>query len=291
MSLYSDMSPKTHPFAPNDPLEAVWRALSDPTRRAILDALREAPLTTGALVDSFPQSRVGVMKHLDVLVAAGLVVVRRQGRERWNHLNPMPLQLMYERWVRPYEAFWAEPLLRFKDSLERPILPPEDVTMTGKTIAPPAPQHVAGITKVELSIPIDAPIERVWRGLVEQVDLWWPREFFASTDPLRMRFDATLGGRLYEEGANGGGVVWYTVIALSPGHSVDLAGHLTAAFGGPAQTILRLALSEQGNQTVLDLTDSVFGNVGERAAATNEEGWRALFEKGFKSFVEAHLDA
>jgi DNA-binding transcriptional ArsR family regulator/uncharacterized protein YndB with AHSA1/START domain len=291
MSLYSDMSPKTHPFVPTDPLEAVWRALSDPTRRAILDSLREAPRTTGALTEAFPQSRVGVMKHLDVLVAAGLVVVRRQGRERWNHLNPIPLQRMYERWVRPYEALWAEPLLRFKESLERPVVPTEEETMTARTIAPPAPQHVAGIMKVELSIHIEAPIERVWRGLVDQVDLWWPRDFFASADPVRMRFDASLGGRLYEEGSDGGGVIWYTVIAVSPGHSVDLAGHLTPAFGGPAQTILRLALSELGKHTVLDLTDSVFGNVGESAAATNEEGWRGLFEKGFKTFVEAHRDA
>ncbi len=290
MLLYSDMSPRTHPLAPSDPLESVWRALSDPTRRALLDVLRAGPRTTGDLVDAFPQSRVGVMKHLDVLVTAGLIVVRREGRERWNHLNAIPLQLMYERWVRPYEAMWAAPLLRLKDSLETSILSPEDPTMTSKTIPSLMPLHVAGIMRVELSIPIEAPIERVWRGLTEQVDLWWPRDFFASRDPLRMRFDANLGGCLYEEGPNGGGVIWYTVIAITPGRSVDLAGHLTAAFGGPSQTILRLALSEQGEHTVLDLTDSVLGNVGERTAATNEEGWRALFETGFKSFVESNRE-
>ena len=58
------------------------------------------------------------MKHLDVLVGAGLGGSRRKGRVRWNHLNAVPLQQMYEHWVRPYEAVWATSLIRFKDATE-----------------------------------------------------------------------------------------------------------------------------------------------------------------------------
>ncbi len=267
-----------------DQLDPIWRALSDPTRRAMLDMLRETPMTTGSLADAFPQSRFAVMKHLDVLVAAGFVVVRRSGRERWNHLNSIPLQTMYERWVRPFEATWAAPLVRFKDTIEKAIPTTEETTMSPSTIGASAPVGNTGIAQVELEIPIAAPIAHVWKALTEQVELWWPPDFFASAEPLRMKFDARLGGLLYEERVHGGGVVWYTVIALDPGVSVTLVGHMTPAFGGPATTILRLALREQGEGTILELSDAVFGKVGTGTA--NEEGWRALFEKAFKEFVE-----
>ena len=95
-----------------DSLAPVFKALSDPTRRAILDLLRERPRTTGELADGFPSSRFAVMKHLRILAAAHMVVVRRRGRERWNHLNAAPLQQLYERWLRSYEAHWSA---RLKD--------------------------------------------------------------------------------------------------------------------------------------------------------------------------------
>src|SRR2546426_761327 len=71
----------------HDDLAPVWKALADPTRRAILDALRKGPRTTGDLCGRFDVTRFAVMKHLAVLEDAGLVLARRQGRERWNHLN------------------------------------------------------------------------------------------------------------------------------------------------------------------------------------------------------------
>jgi DNA-binding transcriptional ArsR family regulator/uncharacterized protein YndB with AHSA1/START domain len=266
-----------------DPLADIWRALSDPTRRSILELLREAPRTTGDLAAAFPQSRFAVMKHLDVLAAVGLVVVRREGRERWNHLNAVPIQQIHERWVRPYEAVWARSLIRFKDAMEH--------SRQEDSMPAAADRSTAGMLKLELEIPIDAPRREVWRILTDEPHRWWPRDFYASAEPKGMRFDATLGGRLYEEAADGGGVVWYTVIGVTPGRSVDLAGHLTVAFGGPAQTLLRLALRDQGERTVLELSDAVIGNVGDRTAATLEEGWRALFEVGFKQFVEGAHNA
>jgi DNA-binding transcriptional ArsR family regulator len=99
--------------------DAVFHALADATRRRLLDELRVAPRTTGALCDLVPgMSRFGVMDHLSVLVGAGLVVVTRRGRERVNHLNPVPIQAMYARWMRPYAAPVAEELLALKGSAE-----------------------------------------------------------------------------------------------------------------------------------------------------------------------------
>ena len=70
----------------------MWKALADETRRAILDILRKSPRTTGELAAQFPVTRFAVMKHLRVLVDAGLVLVERKGRKRWNVLNPVPIR-------------------------------------------------------------------------------------------------------------------------------------------------------------------------------------------------------
>jgi DNA-binding transcriptional ArsR family regulator len=85
--------------------DAVWKALADPTRRAMLDVLREGPRTTGALCRRFRSlSRCGVMKHLGLLEDANLILVQRKGRFRWNHINPTPLKQAYHRWLAPYVA-------------------------------------------------------------------------------------------------------------------------------------------------------------------------------------------
>lgn len=99
--------------------DGVWRALGDPTRRRILDLLRNGALTTGELAAEFPVTRFAVMKHLGVLVDAGLVLVERRGRERFNHLNPVPIQAIYRRWIRPFEKKPADRLLRLKRKVER----------------------------------------------------------------------------------------------------------------------------------------------------------------------------
>jgi DNA-binding transcriptional ArsR family regulator len=102
-----------------DELDAVWKALSDPTRRAILDRLRKAPQTTTELVNAFPHlSRFGVMKHLDVLRSAELVLTREDGRQRMNFLNAVPIREIYERWVSPFQEHWANQLLRLKELVE-----------------------------------------------------------------------------------------------------------------------------------------------------------------------------
>ena len=100
-------------------LDHVWKALSDPTRREILDLLRDGPRQTTEIVDKFPQlSRFGVMKHLEVLREAGLVKTRREGRLRINSLNAAPIREILERWIGKYEAYWSNTLLRVKESAE-----------------------------------------------------------------------------------------------------------------------------------------------------------------------------
>src|SRR5919198_5474264 len=100
-------------------LDGIWKALADPTRRAILDLLREGPHTTTEIVDAFPHlSRFGVMKHIDVLRKAGLIHTREERRQRINSLNVVPIRQIYERWVGRFEELWATHLLRIKEDAE-----------------------------------------------------------------------------------------------------------------------------------------------------------------------------
>ena len=101
-------------------LDRVFKALANPVRRAICDALKLRPLTTKQLCAAFGElDRCTVMQHLKVLESAGLVVPVRKGRERFNYLDAMPIQAIHERWIGPYAAQAAGMLSRLKGELEK----------------------------------------------------------------------------------------------------------------------------------------------------------------------------
>ena len=97
----------------------IWKALGSPHRRALLDALKDGPKTTSALCEVLPRlSRYAVMQHLSVLERAGVVLVRREGRERWNELNAVPIQRELERWLSGFQQASASQLLAFERHLQ-----------------------------------------------------------------------------------------------------------------------------------------------------------------------------
>ncbi len=82
--------------------------------------LVDGPVATGVLATHFPElSRFAVMQHLRVLEDGGLVLRRKQGRVTMNHLNPVPIQQIYHRWVARFQEPWAEALVSLKHGLER----------------------------------------------------------------------------------------------------------------------------------------------------------------------------
>src|SRR6202044_2159487 len=100
-------------------MDAVFRALADPTRRSLLDELfREDGQTLSALEQRLPMTRFGVMKHLKVLKDAGLVTTRRRGREKRHSLNAVPIRLVHDRWVSKYAEPWAATLTGLKSTLD-----------------------------------------------------------------------------------------------------------------------------------------------------------------------------
>jgi uncharacterized protein YndB with AHSA1/START domain len=104
-------------------MDDVFKALSDPTRRALLDALFEHDgQTLSALEGRLPMTRFGVMKHLRVLEEAGLVVSRRRGREKLHFLNVVPIRLIHDRWVSKYAEPWAAGLSELKRDIEENLM-------------------------------------------------------------------------------------------------------------------------------------------------------------------------
>jgi DNA-binding transcriptional ArsR family regulator len=97
----------------------VFRAIADPTRRAILDRLRAGPANAGELAADFRQSRPAISKHVRVLRQARLVIDRRVGRERLFAVNAVPLQSVAG-WLEGYRAFWQTSLAQLKRNLEEP---------------------------------------------------------------------------------------------------------------------------------------------------------------------------
>jgi len=104
-------------------MDAVFRALADPTRRSLLDELfKQDGQTLSALEERLPMTRFGVMKHLKVLEEAGLVITKKRGREKLHFLNPVPIRLVHDRWVSKYTEPWAAALSGLKKQLEEEVM-------------------------------------------------------------------------------------------------------------------------------------------------------------------------
>ncbi len=97
--------------------DAVFRAISDPTRREILGILRHGQQTVGHIAGNFHMSRPAISKHLRLLHSAGLVAMRKQGTASYCSLNAKPLSAIND-WLRDYETFWSESLDRLKALIE-----------------------------------------------------------------------------------------------------------------------------------------------------------------------------
>lgn len=100
-------------------LDAVFQALASVTRRQILDLVAATPgCSVQHVAEHFEMSRIGVLKHINTLEEAGLLLSERCGRERPLHVNLAPLQLIQERWSDQYGRFWASRLTRLKYAIE-----------------------------------------------------------------------------------------------------------------------------------------------------------------------------
>ena len=142
----------------------VFKALSDPTRRKLLDALFERDgQTLSALEERLPMTRFGVMKHLRLLENAGLVVTRREGREKLHFLNPVPIRLIYERWVSKYAEYWSVALTTLKRQLEEE--PMDSINVRHLVPLMPSPDGKGAMAVFEIYIKTTP--ERLWQAITD----------------------------------------------------------------------------------------------------------------------------
>ncbi len=234
-------------------LETLFKALSDPTRRRILDLLREKPHITNELAAQFPElSRYAVMKHLNVLEEAGLISIRRDGRERWNHLNAIPLQAIYERWLKPYEAHWVQSLTNLKQ------------------LAESQPKMQAVSYEVAQEIFINADVESTYQHLLD-VNGWWSHRYARFPDSLRL--EPIVGGRMWEALSNDGedGILWGIVQSIQRNDHITLSGPL--GMQGAVFGVVTICTEEKEGGTLVTLDHKFMGNVPEAYTKGWGDGW------------------
>jgi len=260
----------------------LWKALADPTRRQILDQLRRAPMRAGLLAERFEMTRFGVRKHLNLLERAGLVIRESRGRERWLHLNPVPLREIHGRWIRSFELEAADQLLRIQRLSESLSKHPPMID---------SPSNTAQFRDVIVEVSIDAPRQSVWQALVDHTNAWWHSDYYTAPNPLGFHIEPKLGGMMFEDWGAGAGQVWGQVMGLRPGEYLQVMGDSSRDWGGPSRNIMTWRLSEAAGKTKLRFENSIFGKVDDATAASLDQGWQQLFGECLKPYVEAELSA
>src|SRR5579864_6300944 len=244
----------------------LWRALADPTRRQILDLLRERPLITGEIAARFPVSRIAVMRHLEVLSEAGLVTSRKRGRERWHYLNAVPLQKLHRRWAEPAAAGFASALLRLQDTVEA----------EGRHMEP-----IRATIDIALDIEIAGTPVAVFTALTKDVGGWWGHPFVTTRD-ASLALDPRLGGLFTERWDNGGQVI-ASVTGWAPDEHLALTGsfHMGAGVG-----VATFDVAESGAGTLLRFSFRAIGVVDAELAGAMSRAWAELVGTRLKGLVE-----
>lgn len=195
----SNMTPGLSWGAAYDPAAAddqAFRALADPTRRLLLDLLFEREGRTLRELHSEVEgmTRFGVMKHLRILEGAGLVVTRRVGREKLHYLNPVPVQLIHDRWVGKYVRAHAAALADLKDELERGETMSAAPTQVYQVFIKASPEKVwDAITRPEFTaryffgsrVQTTGEVGTPIRHLAATTDELWGDDAILESDPPR----------------------------------------------------------------------------------------------------------
>jgi DNA-binding transcriptional ArsR family regulator/uncharacterized protein YndB with AHSA1/START domain len=255
----------------------VWGALANPVRRKVLDELRHQPRTTGELAAAFPGlSRFAVMQHLGVLEDAGLLLVRRQGRIRVNHLNPTPLQEVRERWLHGFSEHAARADLALKRHVETSQQHRHEesqVEVTTKT---------ARSVHTESEMRIMASPDRVFTALTTEQHRWYPYTY-GGERTRDIVFEPRVGGIVYEDWGDGAGHLYGTVMHYEPPTTVTTRGGL------PGSTVLEntFALVPDGDATIVRHSMTAFGDLSDaEVEGIGSHGDMSLFEPQLRAWVE-----
>lgn len=253
--------------------EAIWKALASPIRRRLLDMLRSGPKTTGQLAEEMERlTRYSVMQHLGVLEQANLVLVRREGRSRYNYLNAFPIQEVYERWVDRFAGIAATRRVALKRFVEG-----KESEMAGdiRTL------------RIESEMKLRAPAEVVFRAATTEQQAWYPHTY-GGEKVKKIVFEERVGGHLYEDWGDGLGVLYGTVTYFDPPKTFCTRGHLR---GG---VLLEewMHLEEDEDQTLVKHSTLCFGEISDEAEqAIRFHGDLSRYEEALRNYVERDIHA
>ncbi len=247
-----------------------WRAVANPARRRLIELLRDGPRTTGELCAAFRATRFATMKHLAVLERAGIVTVRRSGRQRWNTLNPEPLRALEGRWPGLVA--------------DQPSGPVPAAGQPGADTAARSDRAPGGSPEVRVSTEtfIDAAPWRVFDALTQGVAAWWGAPHLRSAEATNLVLEAQPGGRFIEEWGHRQGALRGTVTAIRQDEHLELAGVML----GHARGVLGIRLERCEGGTLLRAALTA----RDDAAWDGEVGKRLLddlLKVRLKAFVES----
>ena len=206
------------------------------------------------------------MQHLGVLEQAGLVLFRREGRQRFNYANAIPLRQIYERWVEPLGSSAAATALHLKRYAE------QETTM----------ESSFRLVKVEQEMRINAPRDKVFAALTSNLDDWWPHRFKPNS---QVYCDTKVGGSSGERFADGGGAIYGEIVYYDPPYKLAQSGASALAKGMSAFGVDTLEPDGEGTIYKKELT--FWGVVPDEMVKMYETGMRAIFEKALKGYLES----
>ena len=257
-----------------EPDDLIWKALADPVRRALLDALRDGPRTTGALAAPFAQTRFAVMKHLDTLETAGLIRVERRGRERWNHLNGAALERALGRWLTPFQRLWSGRLAALSQFLTQE----------------PAMSDASDLfVEIRQEVELPASPERVFDALTRDLGRWWTAPFRQAGAASRLELAPEIGAAMIERGPGGHEVVWARVEEIQPPLKLYLSGRFSMLGAVAGRIHFDLAPSgAQGCRIVV--AHQAVGGIAAETRARFAEGWRELIDRRLRAHLTGGVD-
>jgi len=245
----------------DDPMAPAFKALSDPSRRLLLDRLFERDgQTLGELCAWLPQmTRFGVMRHLGVLEEAGLVTTRREGREKRHFLNPVPIRLVHDRWISKF----AEPVVGAMSALKSSLETPMDTI-----------DHI-------YSVYIKAAPDRVWRAITDGVET---EQYYYGT---RVDSDWSKGGRIVYAYPDGSTAADGEVLEIEPGKFVRMTflAHWDPEYKAAGPVTMTWDIEPQDDGGSL-LTVTTSGLAEGSKMATDFTGGIVYIVSGLKTYLE-----
>jgi DNA-binding transcriptional ArsR family regulator/uncharacterized protein YndB with AHSA1/START domain len=243
-------------------MAAIFRALGDPSRRLLLDRLFDRDgQTLGELAAALPgMTRFGVMRHLDVLEAAGLIETRRVGREKHHYLNPVPIRLVADRWIGKFAEPVVGRMAAIKNDLEAPAML--------------APDHV-------YSVLIRATPDRIWKAITDGYET---ERYYYGT---RVESDWSVGGRVVYAYPDGSVAADGEVLEIEPQRRVQMTFHARWSPEIDAEGPVRMSWEiEPAGDGVSKLTVVTSGMTEGGVVQADFVGGIVHIVSGLKTFIE-----